>query len=91
MGEKDPRISHEYIHPAPQCHPGKEDAEHLCEVFILISWYVNFSITEEDARVNQEQICQSLGIIGDTGAFVWVDIVYKSTFSDIKNTVLIDS
>ena len=78
MEEKGPRTSYEYVHPAPQSHPGKEDAEDLCEVFILISWCVNLSLTEEGARVNQEQISQSLGIIGDTGVVVWVDIVYIS-------------
>lgn len=59
--------------------PGKEDAEHLCKVpfssagmstlypmKMLYSWCIN-SFADEDAVVNQAQIFQSLGIIGDTG------------------------
>lgn len=41
---------------------------------MLYSWCIN-SLAEEDAVVNQAQIFQSLGIIGDTGAAVWVNIV----------------
>lgn len=48
MEEKGPRTSYEYVCPAPQGSPGKEDAEHLCEVPVLISWYVN-SLPDEDA------------------------------------------
>lgn len=43
-----PRTSYECVCPAPQGSPGKEDAEHLREVLILISWYVN-SLPKEDA------------------------------------------
>ena len=48
MEEKGPRTSYEYVCPAPWGSPGKEDAEHFCEVPILISWYVN-SLPDEDA------------------------------------------
>lgn len=41
---------------------------------MLYSWCIN-SLADEDAVVNQAQIFQSLGIIGDTGAAVWVNIV----------------
>lgn len=47
MEEKGPRTSYECVCPAPQGSPGQEDAEHLCEVLILISWYVS-SLPKED-------------------------------------------
>lgn len=47
MEEKGPRTSYECLPSTPRL-PGKEDAEHFCEVPILISWYVN-SLPHEDA------------------------------------------
>lgn len=41
----------------------------LYPVKMLYSWCIN-SLADEDAVVNQAQIFQSLGIIGDTGAAV---------------------